>query len=95
MYIRTLSGDIHAITAASNLLAAQIDARMFHERTQSNKSLFARLCPADSQVFHLSVKDWKEKVLKKHEPCRGKELLPLPCYGAFSDLESINLILRI
>ena len=29
-----LTGDIHAITAANNLLAAQIDARMFHENTQ-------------------------------------------------------------
>ncbi len=27
-----LTGDIHAITAANNLLAAAIDARMFHER---------------------------------------------------------------
>ena len=26
-----LTGDIHAITAANNLLAAAIDARMFHE----------------------------------------------------------------
>ncbi len=32
-----LTGDIHAITAANNLLAAQIDARIFHEKTQSNK----------------------------------------------------------
>ncbi len=32
-----LTGDIHAITAANNLLAAQIDARMFHEKTQSDK----------------------------------------------------------
>ena len=30
-----LTGDIHAITAANNLLAAQIDARMFHEKTQT------------------------------------------------------------
>lgn len=29
-----LTGDIHAITAANNLLAAAIDARMFHENTQ-------------------------------------------------------------
>ena len=29
-----LTGDIHAITAANNLLAAQIDTRMFHEDTQ-------------------------------------------------------------
>ena len=30
-----LTGDIHAITAANNLLAAAIDARMFHESTQA------------------------------------------------------------
>ena len=29
-----LTGDIHAITAANNLLAAAIDTRMFHESTQ-------------------------------------------------------------
>ncbi|MCO6449980.1 MAG: formate--tetrahydrofolate ligase [Caldilineales bacterium] len=40
-----LTGDIHAITAANNLLAAAIDARMFHESTQSDEALFNRLCP--------------------------------------------------
>ncbi|CAG0881262.1 unnamed protein product [Darwinula stevensoni] len=40
-----LTGDIHAITAANNLLAAQIDAKMFHERTQSNEALYRRLVP--------------------------------------------------
>ncbi|KAL3875174.1 hypothetical protein ACJMK2_038102 [Sinanodonta woodiana] len=40
-----LTGDIHAITAANNLLAAQIDARMFHEATQSNDALYKRLVP--------------------------------------------------
>ncbi|CAL8139524.1 unnamed protein product [Orchesella dallaii] len=40
-----LTGDIHAITAANNLLSAQIDARMFHEATQSDKALFNRLVP--------------------------------------------------
>ncbi|KAI9314424.1 formate--tetrahydrofolate ligase-domain-containing protein [Dichotomocladium elegans] len=40
-----LTGDLHAVTAANNLLAAAIDARMFHERTQSDKGLFNRLCP--------------------------------------------------
>ena len=33
-----LTGDIHAITAANNLLAAQIDARIFHEKTQTDKA---------------------------------------------------------
>jgi formyltetrahydrofolate synthetase len=40
-----LTGDIHAITAANNLLAAQIDARMFHENTQNDHALFNRLVP--------------------------------------------------
>merc|ERR1711907_534876 len=40
-----LTGDIHAITAANNLLAAAIETRMFHESKQSDKSLFNRLCP--------------------------------------------------
>jgi formyltetrahydrofolate synthetase len=44
-----LTGDIHAIGAANNLLAAAIDTRMFHEAGQSSKSLFNRLCPADKE----------------------------------------------
>jgi len=42
-----LTGDIHAITAANNLLAAAIDTRIFHESRQSNKALFKRLFPKD------------------------------------------------
>ena len=44
-----LTGDIHAITAANNLLAAAIDARIFHEGQQSDEKMFDRLCPADKQ----------------------------------------------
>jgi methylenetetrahydrofolate dehydrogenase (NADP+)/methenyltetrahydrofolate cyclohydrolase/formyltetrahydrofolate synthetase len=45
-----LTGDIHAITAANNLLAAAIDARMLHERaTPDDEKLFNALCPADKQ----------------------------------------------
>lgn len=41
-----LTGDIHAISAANNLLAAAIDTRMFHEATQKNDSTFyKRLVP--------------------------------------------------
>jgi len=41
-----LTGDIHAITAANNLLAAAIDSRIFHERTTADDQvLFDRLCP--------------------------------------------------
>ncbi|PKO06765.1 MAG: formate--tetrahydrofolate ligase [Chloroflexi bacterium HGW-Chloroflexi-3] len=51
-----LTGDIHAITAANNLLAAAIDARMFHESTQSDQRLFENLFPKDKQgKRHFSV----------------------------------------
>ncbi len=45
-----LTGDIHAITAANNLLAAAIDARMFHEAGQpDDQKLFNALCPANKE----------------------------------------------
>ncbi len=45
-----LTGDIHAITAANNLLAAAIDARIFHEASQpDNDKLFNALCPPNKQ----------------------------------------------
>ncbi len=40
-----LTGDIHAITAANNLVAAALDTRMFHESRQKDEALFRRLCP--------------------------------------------------
>uniref|UniRef100_A0A7S2VHP3 formate--tetrahydrofolate ligase n=1 Tax=Entomoneis paludosa TaxID=265537 RepID=A0A7S2VHP3_9STRA len=40
-----LTGDIHAVTAANNLLAAALEARMFHEASQSDEALLKRLCP--------------------------------------------------
>lgn len=44
-----LTGDLHAITAANNLLAAAIDTRMFHESRQTDEALFRRLCPPDKE----------------------------------------------
>lgn len=41
-----LTGDIHAISAANNLLAAAIETRMFHEATQKDGPLYKRLIPA-------------------------------------------------
>jgi len=49
-----LTGDIHAITAANNLCAAQLDTRMFHEATQSDSALFNRLCPSVNGVRSFS-----------------------------------------
>lgn len=41
-----LTGDIHAITAANNLLAAQIDTRLLHERAITDDDKLANaLCP--------------------------------------------------
>lgn len=40
-----LTGDIHAISAANNLLAAALETRMFHEATQKDGALYKRLVP--------------------------------------------------
>lgn len=44
-----LTGDIHAISAANNLLAAAIDARILHEASASDEALFNRLCPPNKK----------------------------------------------
>jgi len=44
-----LTGDIHAITASNNLLAAAIDARILHESTQTDEQLFNALCPPNKE----------------------------------------------
>src|SRR5512135_805133 len=44
-----LTGDIHAITAAHNLCAAALDARMMHESLQDDTKLFDALCPPDKK----------------------------------------------
>jgi methylenetetrahydrofolate dehydrogenase (NADP+) / methenyltetrahydrofolate cyclohydrolase / formyltetrahydrofolate synthetase len=45
-----LTGDIHAITAAHNLMAAAIDARLLHERAQpDDEKLFNAFCPKDKK----------------------------------------------
>jgi methylenetetrahydrofolate dehydrogenase (NADP+) / methenyltetrahydrofolate cyclohydrolase / formyltetrahydrofolate synthetase len=45
-----LTGDIHAITAAHNLMAAAIDARMLHEHeTPDDEKLFNAFCPKDKK----------------------------------------------
>jgi formyltetrahydrofolate synthetase len=44
-----LTGDIHAITAAHNLVAAALDARVMHEKTQDAEKMFNALCPVDKK----------------------------------------------
>jgi len=51
-----LTGDIHAIIAANNLLAAAIDSRMFHEETTADDAaLFDRLFPRQRMAAEVST----------------------------------------
>ena len=67
-----LTGDIHAITAANNLLAAAIEARVFHESEQDDVKLFNALCPADRQgkrTFSPSMRRRLDKLgIRKTDP---------------------------
>uniref|UniRef100_A0A667ZTL5 C-1-tetrahydrofolate synthase, cytoplasmic n=1 Tax=Myripristis murdjan TaxID=586833 RepID=A0A667ZTL5_9TELE len=66
-----LTGDIHAITAANNLVAAAIDARMFHEATQSDKALYNRLVPLSGgqrQFSAIQINRLKKLGIEKTDP---------------------------
>lgn len=66
-----LTGDIHAITAANNLCAAAIDARIFHESTQSDKALFKRLTEAKDGIKAFSpiqINRLKKLGIEKTDP---------------------------
>lgn len=73
-----LTGDIHAITAANNLLAAAIDARIFHESTQSDDALFRRLFPLDKEgrrEFSVGMQNRKKKLgIKSDDPDKMNEV---------------------
>ncbi len=67
-----LTGDIHAIGASNNLLAAAIETRMFHESQQTDKALFNRLCPEEkdgSRKFSsIMIKRLKKLGIEKTNP---------------------------
>ena len=63
-----LTGDIHAITAANNLLAAAIDTRIFHEKTQSDEALFERLCPEKKRFSAVMLRRLRKLGMDKTEP---------------------------
>ncbi len=60
-----LTGDIHAITAANNLMAAAIDTRMFHELTATDEQLFNRFFPKDKKGQRHWAKPLKLRALKQ------------------------------
>ena len=66
-----LTGDIHAVTAANNLLAAQIDARYFHECTQTDEALYNRLVPTiknERKFSKIQLKRLKKLGIAKTDP---------------------------
>ena len=67
-----LTGDIHAITAANNLLAAAIDARMLHERNQADNALYGRLVPEIKGQKKFSKSQLRR--LKVSSMCNNKNL---------------------
>ncbi|KAH9997273.1 FTHFS-domain-containing protein [Russula vinacea] len=66
-----LTGDIHAVTAANNLVAAALDARIFHEATQTDKALYNRLVPikkGEREFAPLMFKRLQKLGIKKTDP---------------------------
>uniref|UniRef100_A0A673ZDI0 formate--tetrahydrofolate ligase n=1 Tax=Salmo trutta TaxID=8032 RepID=A0A673ZDI0_SALTR len=57
-----LTGDIHAITAANNLVAAAIDARMLHEATQTDKVTVM------SQFGAIVISQWRRLGISEIDP---------------------------
>lgn len=70
-----LTGDIHAIGVANNLLAAAIDARVFHEATQKDEALFDRLCPKKKDGSRMFAKSMTKRLAKLGIATDDPELL--------------------
>ncbi|MBK7897730.1 MAG: formate--tetrahydrofolate ligase [Candidatus Promineifilaceae bacterium] len=67
-----LTGDIHAITAANNLLAAAIDVRIHHESYQDDGRLFEALFPENKdgsrKISPVQIKRLKKLGIDKTDP---------------------------
>lgn len=64
-----LTGDIHAITAANNLLAAAIETRMFHEATcLKDDVLFGRLVPKAKGFCPVQIARLEKLGIQKRDP---------------------------
>jgi len=82
-----LTGDIHAVGVANNLLAAAIDARLFHEKTQSDEALFKRLCPARKNGTQFFAKSMHRRLEKLGITERDPALLTPEERSAFARLD--------
>ncbi|MGD1000222.1 MAG: formate--tetrahydrofolate ligase [Candidatus Brocadiia bacterium] len=72
-----LTGDIHAVGVAHNLLSAAIDARIMHERNMTDKQLYRALFPKDEwapsllrRARRLGIKAKKPSDMKVEERAR-------------------------
>jgi len=77
-----MTGDIHAISAANNLLAAAIDTRMFHEANQTDEQLFDRLCPV------IMKRDENGEVIANYRKYSNVMLKRLQKLGFTADINS-------
>ncbi|BFF89212.1 C-1-tetrahydrofolate synthase cytoplasmic [Drosophila madeirensis] len=81
-----LTGDIHAVSAANNLLAAQLDTRIFHECTQKDKALYERLVPrvkGQRKFSPIQLRRLQRLGIEKTDP----DALTEQEYGAFARLD--------
>ena len=62
-----LTGDIHAVGVAHNLLSAAIDARIMHERNMTDKQLYKALFPKD---------EWAPSLLRRARRLGIKAKMP-------------------
>ena len=67
------TGDIHAISAANNLLAAAIDTRIFHEKSQNDENLYKRLTNELKDFTPIMQRRLKKLGINKTDP---KDLTP-------------------
>ena len=71
-----LTGDIHAITAANNLLAAALDTRLIHERNMPDEKMFELLFPVKGGARFFSP------VMRRR--CTGDQQVAPPFCGGTS-----------
>lgn len=67
-----LTGDIHAVGVAHNLLAAAIDARIMHERNMSDAGLFKALFPKDEWTSPALIRRKKKLGIRAKKPSAMK-----------------------
>ncbi len=70
-----LTGDIHAITAAHNLVAAALDARILHEAAATDEQLFERIFPKDRHGRRPFPRSLRARCERLGLPARDPEYL--------------------